>query len=111
MISANLERVLCATALVAFGSGGQHCEQVHRAMGMGLGGSMVLMGGGGGNGMEVSCGNCCCDGTGVGTTLGDWGSASARAGGAGRWSGGSSGGLVVDVLAHLAKRFLRAVMA
>ena len=48
---------------------------------------------------------------GVGTTLGDWGSASARASGAGRWSGGGSSGLVVDMLAHLAKRFLRAVMA
>jgi hypothetical protein len=32
-------------------------------------------------------------------------------GGAGRWSGGGSDGLVDDELAQLAKRFLRAVMA
>ena len=118
MISTNLECIRGATASDASASGGRHCERVHRAMGMGLGRSVVLMRGGGGDGMEVSCGDgrcryggCCCAGTGVGTTLGDWGSASARAGGAGRWSGGGSGGLVVDVLAHLAKRFLRAVMA
>ena len=102
MISANLECVRCATASVAFGAGGWHCEQVRWAMGMGLGGSVVLMRGGGGVGMEVSCRWA---GTEVGTTLGELGSMSARAGGAGRWSGGGSGGLVVDVLAHLAKRF------
>ena len=118
MISANLEHVRCAAALVMFGSGSRHCEPVRRAMGMGLGGSVMLMRGGGGNGMEVSCGNrrcwyggCCCASAGVGTTLGDWGSASARAGGAGCCSGGGSGGLVVDMLVHLAKRFLIAAMA
>ena len=68
----------------------------------------MLMRGGGGDGMEVSWRWA---GTEVGTTLGELGSMSARAGGAGRWSGGGSGGLVVDVLAHLTKRFLRAVMA
>ena len=77
-------------------------------MGMGLGGGVVLTRGGGGDGMEV-CRRWA--GTGVGTTLGESGSVSARAEGAGRWSGGGSGGLVDDVLAQLAKRFLRAVMA
>jgi hypothetical protein len=66
------------------------------------------MRGGGGDGVEV----CRCRaGSGVGTTLGELGSMSARAGGGGRWSVGGSGRQVVDVLVQLAKRFLRAVMA
>ena len=76
MTSANLERALCATASVAFGAGGWRCERVRRAMGMGLGGGVVLMRGGGGDGMEV-CRRWA--GTGVGTTLGELGSMSARA--------------------------------
>ena len=60
MRSANLERVRCATALAAFGAGGWRCERVRRAMKMGLGGSVVLMRGGGGDGMEVSCGDGRC---------------------------------------------------
>ena len=80
MRSANLECVRCATASVAFGAGGWCCERVHRAMRMGLGGGVVLMRGGGGEGMEVCRRRA---DTGVGTTFGELGSMSARAGG---WS-------------------------
>eukprot|EP00804_Cyclotella_cryptica_P025776 CCRYP_002949-RA/>CCRYP_002949-RA protein AED:0.20 eAED:0.29 QI:0/0/0/1/0/0/2/0/78 len=60
---------------------------------MGFRGGVVT--GGGSAGMEAGCG----DGRG------------AWAGGAGFWSSGSLGGLDVGVVAHLAKRLRRAVMA